>query len=179
LLLVSLCRLFLLPAKSNLGKNASALAWRAQTVAILGDAHRNSPEVRTYYIDFTRGFVKKYAKLLDGSLSQEDKDRDWLVEIASRFGEFSMDLWSLKANISVEELPVLRSKRFSGHSMELTAARGVGLDDSNNASCDGRPITVVLQPLIFAYRKPAGEKKLEEKKIWAKAVVWVSNRSQY
>lgn len=147
-------------------------------MAFLRHAHGNSPEARQpYYIDFKREFLEKYAKLLDESISQEDKD--WLVDIASRFGEFSIELWSLKAKISVEELPVLRSKRFVGHSMELTAARGVGLDDSNSASCDGRPITMVLQPLIFAYRKPAGEKMLEQKKVWAKAVVWVSNRTHY
>src|SRR5439155_25802344 len=65
-------------------------------------------------------------------------------------------------------------KSFSVHSTEMEAARAVRLEE-NDTALDGRPIPVVVQPLIVAWGTPEG-KDYQKRKIWSKAVVWVSSK---
>ena len=57
----------------------------------------------------------------------------------------------------------------------MEAARAVRLEE-NDAALDGRPIPVVVQPLITARGTPKG-KDYQKRKIWSKAVVWVSSKN--
>jgi hypothetical protein len=118
--------------------------------------------------------MKHYCMLMKKQAREDNKE--WLVEILTNFGEFAVQLWSLEAHIQLEGLEHFRTRRFQANAADLVAARGVGLD-TNDPRLNGRPICMVVQPLIFAYRM-AGDKELGKKKIWAKAVVWVSNKDE-
>lgn len=133
----------------------------------------NSRESRqNCYVDFMKMFLERYSTLIQQSLDQEELEI--LLNIISRFGEFALQLWALKTEINFEELAYFRHKKFGVHSPEMAAAHIVQLEPGDTR-LDGRPISIVVQPLIVALRK-ADNKKPEKRKIWAKGVVWLSNR---
>jgi len=153
--------------------HTGSLVWRAQTLELLTRKKSNSRESRqNCYVDFMKMFLERYSTLIQQSLDQEELEI--LLNIISRFGEFALQLWALKTEINFEELAYFRHKKFRVHSQEMAAAHIVQLEPGDTR-LDGRPISIVVQPLIVALRK-ADDKKPEKWKIWAKGVVWLSNR---
>jgi len=153
--------------------HTGSLVWRAQTVELLTRKKSNSRESReNCYVDLTEMFLERYSTLIQQPLDQEE--REILQRIISHFGEFALQLWALKTEIKFEELAYFRHKEFGVHSQQMAAAHIVQLEPGDTR-LDGRPISIVLQPLIVALRK-ADDKKPEKWKIWAKGVVWLSNR---
>lgn len=153
--------------------HTGSLVWRAQIVELLTRKKSNSRESRqNCYEDFMKMFLERYSTLIQQSLDQEELEI--LLNIVSRFGEFALQLWALKTEIKFEELAYFRHKKFGVHSPEMAAAHIVQLEPGDTR-LDGRPISIVVQPLIVALRK-ADDKKPEKRKIWAKGVVWLSNR---
>jgi hypothetical protein len=93
-----------------------------------------------------------------------------LSRIQARFGELALQLWSTKLNI------IYHHREYGNIPFALVseASRVVRLDEYDTA-LDGRPIQVVVQPMIAAFGTPNG-KEYQKRKIWAKAVVWISNK---
>jgi hypothetical protein len=98
-----------------------------------------------------------------------------LSDLVARFGELALQLWSTKLNI-VYYLREYGNILFAPVSEENQASRVVRLDEYDTA-LDGRPIQAVVQPVIAAFGAP-DEKEYQKRKIWAKAVVWISNRDR-
>jgi hypothetical protein len=133
----------------------------------------NSQELRHgCYEKSTQLFLERYSSLIQQPLNQEE--RQILLEIISRFGEFALQLWVQKTEIKFEDLTYFRHKKFEVNSQEMAAARIVQLE-TNDTRLDGRPIPMVVQPLIVALRN-SNNKKPEKQKIWAKGVVWLSDK---
>jgi hypothetical protein len=141
---------------------------------VLSSGKYGRAALQQYAESVTESFLKRYAKLLDPEMDGQDKRR--LLDIVIEFGSFALKLWSQKSVISIYGLRHFSEKAFSVSSAEMEAARAVRLEESDSG-LDGRPIPVVVQPLIVAYGTPEG-KDYEKRKIWSKAVVWVSSKNK-
>jgi hypothetical protein len=98
-----------------------------------------------------------------------------LLDVVVEFGLLALQLWSQKSHVVYHGLNYFSKLSFSVNSDEMQAARVVRLEE-NDARLDGRPIPIVVQPLIVAFGTPDG-KDYQKRKIWSKAVVWVSNKN--
>jgi hypothetical protein len=103
-----------------------------------------------------------------------DRDRQLLFGIVGDFGLFALQLWSQKSFVVSSGLKYFSELVFLVNSDEMEAARAVKLEE-RDTGLDGRPIPVVVQPLIVAFGTPE-VKDYQKRKIWSKAVAWVSNR---
>ena len=119
-------------------------------------------------------FLERYAPLLDPDIEDQDKRR--LLDIVMDFGSLALQLWSQKSEVVCYGLRSFSEQPFSVGSGEMRAARAVRLEE-NDPALDGRPIPVVVQPLIVAFGTPEGE-GYQKRKIWSKAVVWVSSKNK-
>lgn len=119
-------------------------------------------------------FCERYDELLDRSLIENARKSLW--DPVARFGELALQLWSTKIDIQFCHLGDYGNTPFALASEEMQAARVVRLDEYDTA-LDGRPIQVVVQPMIAAFGTPDG-KEYQKKKIWAKAGVWISNKDR-
>lgn len=119
-------------------------------------------------------FCERHVELLNqSSISNARKS---LCDPMERFGELALQLWSTKIDIRYCHLGTYGNTQFALASEEMQAARVVRLDEYDTA-LDGRPIQVVVQPMIAAFGTPDG-KEYQKKKIWAKAGVWISNKDR-
>lgn len=97
---------------------------------------------------------------------------DDLFTIVQSFSKFAIQLWSQKSEVNCYYLEDFANHRFHQADEQTEIARAVGIDDGDK-SLDGRPVPVVVQPLILGFGTHDG-KDYNNFKVWSKAVVWVS-----
>lgn len=91
-------------------------------------------------------------------------------------GEYLTRLWSQKVYIEILDLAELRHNPFKIAAEEYEPHNRLKLDDEqNDTRLDGWPIQAVVQPAIVAYGNEQGEEYAKLRKIWSKAIVWVSS----
>ena len=152
---------------------AAAHAWRAMTVQTLCQAVGARERIEQLYRAVAEAFLADFTFLVRSELPEEEKES--LINTFRAFGDFSIRLWSQKYHVEYSGLWRLRDRRFMLAAPDMIAADAVKLDE-NDKSLDGRPIAVVLQPLIEGYGTPDG-KEYNKRRIWSKAKVWVSSGS--
>ena len=151
-------------------QTAATHAWRAFTVQTLSQALEAPQRIEEHYQESVDDFLQKYGFLIQPELSQ--RERESLLDVYRTFGNFALQLWSQKYDILYRSLPWFQDWVFMSSAQEMIAARAVKLDDQDR-SLDGRPIALVLQPLIQGFGTPDG-KEYRKAKVWSKAVVWIS-----
>lgn len=119
-------------------------------------------------------FIADYTPLISPEAQQEAKAS--LGNPFIKMGKFALRLWSTKLGVETETLDEFHDRPFAQQSDTMQAARAVRLDE-NDASLNGRPIQVVLQPLIVGIGETDG-KGSGKKRVWSKAIVWVSRRNK-
>src|SRR5438034_3228757 len=125
-----------------------AHSWRAKTVEALNAGPASRSAFKKYCDHVIDSFFRHYGPLLHPEM--QEQARQALREPVVRFGEFAIQLWSMRSDVCFEELPYFSTRPFSFGSDEMQAARAVRLDDYDT-SLDGRPVQVVVQPLITAH----------------------------
>jgi hypothetical protein len=149
-----------------------AHSWRAKTVEALNTGPASRTAFEKYCDHVIDKFFHSYGPLLHPEM--QEQARQTLREPVVKFGEFAIQLWSMRSDVRFGELPYFSKRPFALRSDEMRVARAVRLGDYDT-SLDGRPIQVVVQPLITAYGTPDG-RKYQRRRIWSKAVVWVSSK---
>lgn len=118
--------------------------------------------------------LPKCAELVRNPLPQSDKDE--LMAIIESFGDLAIELWSEKPNIKCQYLDQFERVPYHHADKRMEIARAVGIE-ANDAKLDGRPIPVLVQPLIVGCGTHDG-KDYDKHRIWSKAVVWVSKNKK-
>lgn len=113
-------------------------------------------------------------QLIRSQLPQSDMDE--LTRIIESFGNFAIELWSQNTRLTCVYLESFEDKVYHHADKHMEIARAVGIDESDT-KLDGRPIPVVVQPLILGYGTHDG-KDYEKYKVWSKAVVWVRKNEE-
>ena len=130
------------------------------------------------YQEFTSSFLKRWPTLIRGDIAQAElqEERNILLGVVTKFGDLALELWGLKREIKLEGLDYFADKPFQVRSAEMVAAKITQLQEGS-IRLDGRRIPLVIQPMIASYVKIEG-KNARRRIIWAKGVVWVSNREE-
>ena len=95
-----------------------------------------------------------------------------LLDVMRNIGDLSSSLWKQRVFTVPWGMEKFRKMQFSVDSRMMTAHPTHGLGDGD-ARLDGRTVQMVVQPAILAYGNEEGE-NFDESKVWAKAVVWLS-----
>lgn len=156
------------------GNPSAAYAWRATTVGVLSSGEEAKKALNDVYNETTTEFLRKYACLINPGITVDEQQQ--LRDVVVDFGEFALQLWSQKYDVKYQTLKQLECRSFSVTAEDMEAARAVRLDE-NDTALDGRPIQAVVQPLIEGYGTPEG-KEYDKRKIWSRAVVWISNKNR-
>lgn len=101
-----------------------------------------------------------------------------LEEIFSECAKLALRIWKAKKKIGVygpERFSSDPRRRFMNSSPETKPDPAVQLA-VRDPRLDGRPICMVVTPLICAYFQPEKAKALEQV-VWSKAIVWISNKT--
>lgn len=153
------------------GNEAKVHAWRASTVQTLAGSDQARMIIASSYRRYLEDKVlPRYGKLICTPL--RESDRDELVTIMESFGNLSIELWSQKTNVRCHFLEAFADQVYTQADKHMEIAQAVGIEDGDTR-LDGRPIPVVVQPLILGFGTHDG-KDYEKCKIWSRAVVWVS-----
>jgi len=148
--------------KANL---RGAFRWRAQTIARIKDS---IPPSR----DEFRIVVQKLIDDLYPILIREDFDGDELLALVHQFANLALRLWTLQTRIIVKGgAAIARNHTFKNNSHTMEADISVGLE-KGDTRLDGRPICVVVRPLIASF--PLSAEDRNNAVLWSKASVWVS-----
>ncbi|TLD31270.1 hypothetical protein PspLS_02167 [Pyricularia sp. CBS 133598] len=143
----------------------TALQWRATTAGLI-----------EYRFNLCEGMAKELAALFmddyQALLKQHSSDMlDELSVIILNFARFCLRLWKRKMPIYTYNNHKIGGQQFKVNSRYWDVTPLVGLERGDN-SLDGRPMCVVIKPVIFTKSATSGHKT-----IWSKASVWVSNES--
>lgn len=141
------------------------------TVQTLSRTLGAQDQIEEFFREAAEDFLKDFGFLIKPDLPIEEKKN--VMDIFRAFGNFSVRLWSQKYDVTYRTLRTLQNRPFMSSSLEMAAADAVKLEE-NDKSLDGRPVVVVLQPLIEGHGTPDG-KEYNKRKIWSKAKVWVSS----
>ncbi|KAI6380276.1 hypothetical protein MCOR25_001703 [Pyricularia grisea] len=142
------------------------LHWRTATVELLeGRLDLNMGMSR----DVAKAFVDDYQALL---MQQSSDMLEELSVIILNFVRFCLRLWKRKVPIYVGNNRDIGGQRFKANSDWWDVTPLIGLDHGDK-SLDGRPMCVIIKPLIFTMSAASDSKEI----IWSKASVWVSNES--
>jgi hypothetical protein len=121
-------------------------------------------------------FCTTYSHLLESP--NENVVRE-LEIIFSDCAEMALKIWKAKKDIRVYGLDQFvedpRRCNFRSTSPETKPDPAVGLA-VRDPSLDGRPICMVVTPLICAYFRHA-KGKAPEQVVWSRATVWTSNKN--
>lgn len=156
------------------GNPAPVYEWRAATTKTLSSFSSKRGAILDMYREETDFLINHNSALLAPDLSPKEKQS--LFETVTAFGDFAIQLWSHRYAIHFSTLECFKNTPFQVSSPELEAAQAMRLDD-NDTSLDGRPIPLVVQPLIEGFGSPEG-KDYAKRKVWSKAVVWVSSQAE-
>ena len=126
-----------------------------------------------YLKAFVSYFLKTYQTLLRPELAETAHEQ--LYELAVEFGRLATRLLSLPSVISCHGIDHFQTVAFGVESAETDVARVVPLEE-HDSSLDGRPIPLVVQPMIVGHGTAEG-KSYSQRKVWSKAVVWVSSKA--
>ncbi|KPI45756.1 uncharacterized protein AB675_251 [Cyphellophora attinorum] len=160
--------------KKDAGDRISiAHTWRASTVRVLAETARLQGRLDRMFDTHAAEILLEAGPLLDSRLSK--RERSDFAELVQKFGNLALQLWSQNHEPKYVLPRMLKGMQFKHSSPDMEAARVVGLEKGDR-SLDGRPIMVVLQPLIQGFGDQNGH-DYDKHRIWSKAVVWVSNRS--
>ncbi|KJK73590.1 hypothetical protein H634G_11148 [Metarhizium anisopliae BRIP 53293] len=145
------------------GSVAASVNWRIQTVQCLAET---TTQLNAF--SFVRLFETYYGFLLR---DMDERAREDLATIIHRFAQLSIKLWKVPATIQVVGMAGFAEEKFKlgDRFTECEAQLLSELGDLVN----GRPIGVILQPLIVAH--PVAERE-EQEVVWSKAIVWVLSR---
>ncbi|KAF1995079.1 hypothetical protein P154DRAFT_581215 [Amniculicola lignicola CBS 123094] len=151
-----------------------AITWRSDSLKLLTDVSQHQEDTCTdLYCHMAKDLVTRWGFLIHQPLL--GKEKELLIKIISKFVDLTSKLWCLKTDIQYHGLGHLEDNtRFSVGSKDLVAARILQLEDGDTR-LDGRPIPLVLRPKIDASPRLGSGGK--ERVVWAKGVVWVSNRA--
>ncbi|KAK5942985.1 hypothetical protein PMZ80_003990 [Knufia obscura] len=167
---------------------AAGHAWRAQTVGLFGvprdhqnqtSAQRASAKRREdRYEELVDEFDKGRSSCLYRACSHADyfRRRTSLKNLLHDTGEYLTQLWMQKVHIATLDLPELGHSPFRIGAEEYEPHNRLKLDDEKtDTSLDGWPIQMVVQPAIVACGNEQGADYAKLKKIWTRAIVWVSS----
>lgn len=118
-------------------------------------------------------FLVRWKSLIQDEYSVEEKEA--LLEVVTCFGELALKLWRLNRDIKFKGLDYFGKNRFKVRSAEMVAAEILHLQEGSTR-LDGRQIPLVVQPMIVSYAR-ADNKEVAKPAIWAKGVVWVSDKT--
>lgn len=118
-------------------------------------------------------FLVRWKNLIQDESPTEEKEA--LLEVVTRFGELALKLWRLNRDIKFKGLDYFGKNRFKVRSPEMVAAEILHLQEGSTR-LDGRQIPLVVQPMIVSYVR-AEDKKPGKPVVWAKGVVWVSEKT--
>ena len=128
-----------------------------------------------YYSELVNDFEQSPARLLyrDCSGHACSNRRKQLLDIFCPTGEYFSRLWAQKAYIDVLDLTDLKKIPYQNDS-DLLEAHAVHNLENGDERMDGMPVQMVVEPAIIAWGNEQGE-NYDARKIWAKAVVWMSS----
>ena len=86
----------------------------------------------------------------------------------------SYRLWTQRTNLKCFTLQELKRKPFDADSKYLTPHSLVRYDDYED-QLKGKPITLIVHPLLLAFGTGEGEDR-DSRKIWASAEVWLDSK---
>lgn len=119
----------------------------------------------TRYLE--ESLLPKCGELVRNPLPQSDKDE--LMAIIGSFGDLAIELWSQKSNIKCQYLDTFEHIPYQHADKRMEIARAVGIE-TGDAKLDGRPIPVLVQPLILGCGTHDG-KDYDKHRTWSRAVV--------
>lgn len=122
------------------------------------------PTSASYARQFENDFVFLLGKL-------DEEAREDLGKLFTAFALLALKLWKTRSSIAVIGMPTFADTAFELGSKHMdgdpTTVSSLG------RRLDGRPIGVVMRPLIVS--KPiVPEDRQQEEVVWSKAFVWVS-----
>ena len=133
-----------------------------------------APRRDSYYHQLALSFEHSSAKALfrdDSSVSPYQRQEE-LYGMLRDAGELFLSLWTQKVWITTWSIEKLKGADFHISSKYMEPHVCHGLLDGDDTSLDGRPVSAVIQPAIFAYGNEHG-RNYDQHKVWAKAVVFL------
>lgn len=157
------------------GRENEAHVWRSSTVRVLTSSDKARKEIATFYQECVEDTIMRDCKdFVESDLPQAAKDD--LLAIVAAFGDFSIELWSQKSNVKYYGLKQLEDRVYAVADEEIDLARAVGVEEGDTG-LDGRPIPVVVQPLVLGYGSHDG-REYDRSRIWSRAIVWVNKEGK-
>ncbi|TLS30836.1 hypothetical protein PpBr36_03536, partial [Pyricularia pennisetigena] len=145
---------------------STMLQWRASTVEMI-ECRINLRKEMAY--DLAKFFMEEYQALLK---QQSPNMLDELSEIILNFARFCLGLWKRKVPVYVQNNQFIGGQGFKANNRYWDVTPLIGLE-RGDTSLDGRPMCVVVKPLVFTKSAASDGKET----VWTKASVWVSNES--
>jgi hypothetical protein len=118
--------------------------------------------------------------LVDESRSTSSDAAERLAEELSAALNFAVELWSRRSYLRCLWLPEFLDSNggvfdSSRNDMELHQAHRV----EDPSDCDGRPISLVVQPSIISVGTEEGTGYDEITRVWTKATIWLEDAKNY
>lgn len=145
--------------------------WRAFTVRTLTQSTLGRAYLHQVYHAVATDILQSIGPLLNPDLPSDEQTT--FLDIVAEFGNLALRLWSQNHHVYYHSLHKLKGELFRETRPDLEAAQALRLEKGDRR-LDGRPVVVVLQPLILAAGTQDG-KNYNKSRIWSKAVVWVSD----
>jgi hypothetical protein len=132
--------------------------------------------------DMAKTFCANHHHLL---LSPEDDTTiRQLASIYQTCATLALKMWKMKRDIVASSLKMFNKRAASGqsggsfmhNSPETVPDSTMQLKPRGDSLLDGRPICIVITPLVCAWFQSGKDKALTEKVVWSKAIVWASNK---
>ncbi|KAH8848081.1 hypothetical protein MCOR07_001760 [Pyricularia oryzae] len=144
----------------------AALQWQATTAGIIQSRFTLSEAMAG---DVAKIFVKDNQLLLrPPSLAMLDE----LSVLILNFAQFCLRLSTREVPVYVCSDGEIGGQPFKANSRRWDLSPLVGLERGDQ-SLDGRPMCVIIKPMIFTKSAARGSRRI----VWSKASVWVSNES--
>jgi hypothetical protein len=139
---------------------------------------RIAPRRDSYYRQLALSFEHSSARALfrdDSSVNPYQRHEE-LYGLLRDAGELFLGLWTQKVWITTWSVEELKGADFRISSKYMEPHVCHGLLDGDDTRLDGRPVSAVIQPAIFAYGNEHG-RNYDQHKVWAKAVVFLGPTS--
>ncbi|KAG4442615.1 hypothetical protein IFR05_001871 [Cadophora sp. M221] len=169
------------------GSNAhDAHIWRSDMLRLLlPPPGSNTSEGEKSLHDFTDNLVGRIAEFqassflagLAGHLMKPDADTKQIEKCKAIFQEaarFSYQLWTRRTMIRSYGLKEMGAPTFSIDNQQTEPHSLLRYDDHED-QLEGRPITVIVHPLIKVYGTGAAE-DYDSERVWARAEVWLDSK---
>lgn len=163
-------------------------AWRSRTLQLLsqikasesssssGSLKGQLEEAQTRFLQslvvaFLEGPIRPLLRQVGPSDRQQ---RNELFKVLENASNLAFNLWKQRTSLELKGIEYYKDKAFRCDSLEMEAHRVHNLDD-NDHNRDGERIMIVSHPAFFAFGNE-DEEGYDNKKVWAKAVVWLERK---